>query len=371
MASIQRRYSTLLPISPTRVTINSRSYLQFCSTSYLSLQWNTRVQNEIKLLLKNLSPSHFSSLSSNFLGGTHPSKINLEKTIANTLGYNTCIAFSSGWCANYAIAQFVSKSFDIVFSDNKNHNSFIEGLNKTSLNVSIIDINNLNDEIINNNKGKKIAVVYPSIEGISGLTSRLNISLESRKLITIIVDEAHSFGLFGDNGYSLIQEIDADIRIISFSKALGHIGSAICCNNDTRTWIEQNASTWIFTTPLPPYLWEINLLLFLNLPLFNNERAILFENCDFLRKQLTVNNISYSGALHIISLEIPDIIDPHKFEDYFEHLGIFLKVSGFPTVTKGIMMSRMSVNAFHKREEILMLVDAIENGFKNKKLHYK
>lgn len=361
--NVWRNYSTILPTSSTSLLLNNKIALNFCSTSYLALNWNTKIQTDLNILLSTIQPNKLSSLGSNYLGGTQPSKLDLEQIVAGHCGFATAIAFSSGWCANYAVANYLGENFDLILSDIANHNSIIHGLRCYKDKVQVLNVSKLTDEDILILGAKRIALIYGSIEGITGVSPTINLSDSILNQITVVVDESHSFGMFGFYGIEPIQNIKIDIRLLGFSKALGNVGALLCASEEVRTWIEQKASIWIFSTPLPPYIWEINKLLFISMQGLHNERSTIFMNSIYLRNNLNEIGLKFSGKYHITGLNLPSDINISNFEDYLLHQEIFFKVSGFPSVPKGKLFSRITINPYHTKKDIDKLINALKNWF--------
>lgn len=358
-----RDYLDIKPINETQVLLNNKIIKQFCSTSYLTLNWNLAFQKKLQTLLSPFNPSLFTSFGSNYLGGTHSSKTNLEAIVAEECGFETSIAFASGWNANFAIANYLGETYDLIISDSKSHNSIITGLKSYKHKVSVVNIDELKDEDILNLPYNRIALIFPSIEGITGIHTKINLSKKVLERLTVVSDESHSFGMFGDRGLDSIQPIKLDIRLLGFSKALGHFGALICASNNVRTWIEQNASIWIFSTPLPPYIWDINKLLFNFIQTMSNERKSILNKNNYLRNCLDKYKLTHTGNNHITGLHLPETTNSPEFERYLIDQNMFLKVSGYPSVPKGKLICRITANQYHSEQDIDQLVKAIQNYF--------
>ena len=357
-----RIYNEYLPISSIH-TLDKKGnkLINFSSTQYLGIPWRVDFNNNLKEL--NISGDMFGSLGSNYLGGTHPKRLHLERKLSNMLDYEDAICFSSGWTANFSICEFLGKNFDLVISDVKNHNSIITGLKSIKIEKLIFDLNAIDlSRIISDNKDKKIAIIYPSIEGITGIETNLNFScLKDREKVTIIADECHSFGIIGEMGTDFIGSIKPDVRIISFSKAVGIMGAAIVTTRNYTFKLSQLSSPWIYSTAIPPIIWEVISLSIDTLNICNKERDEINSKSKKFREQLSKLSIEYSGSHQITGIHYQNYLNPRLIENEFRSAGFLIIVSEPPTTKNGELISRIAIQPEHELKDIFTLTKIIYN----------
>ncbi|SDF63990.1 7-keto-8-aminopelargonate synthetase [Dyadobacter soli] len=354
----KRVYDLVIPISPTCVIVSGSEMIQACSTSYLALNWDANVRERIANALNVGGQDLFASLGSNYLGGLHPSKEKLEQVMAELTLYERCLALSSGWTANYAIAEYVGNNFEHIISHPNNHNSIIEGLRKFKDKVSILKIDEDILESLFHRPGRT-AIIYPSIEGITGEQSIIPPKNQHSDKVILISDESHSFGMFGNRGLDTPNGQRPDIRILGFSKALGSVGAIITGQTETIEWLEQASSPWIFSTPLPPYIWDINTLLLSASLDFKAERDAIFDSASYFRERLRIAKIPFTGDHHITGLNLQIRCSAREAETFLFSRQVFLKISGYPSVKYGTSRARVVFNQYHSRKEIDCVFDSV------------
>src|ERR1044072_2355263 len=123
-----RHFDRVQPLTARTVRVDGRVLVQCCSTQYLAIPWASKSHRAIAKVLSHAKPSECGSFGSNFLGGTHESRLALEAEIVKQTGYGAALAFASGWAANYALGDAVSRICDVIASDKRSHNSVIHGL---------------------------------------------------------------------------------------------------------------------------------------------------------------------------------------------------------------------------------------------------
>lgn len=241
-----RRFDHVQPLSARTVRVDGRDLVQCCSTQYLGIPWNPQARQAMASLLAGASLSSWGAFGSNFLGGTHESRLHLEAEVANQTGYPAALAFASGWAANYALGEAIGRLCDAVVSDKRSHNSVIHGLRAGRSKALVADLNAAAIEtVIGDAEVTRLAVFSPSLEGITGehVSPRWTGALRERSMW--IRDDCHSFGAIGHFGIEDFDGRKPDVRVLGFSKALGVMGAVVCGSVEFIHMLAQLASPWI------------------------------------------------------------------------------------------------------------------------------
>ncbi len=332
----------------------------FSSNDYFSLSRNEHIVTSVK---EGLEHYGFASTSSRFIRGERDLHQDLEKQLAHYKGTERALLFNSGYAANIGAITSLVKKGDVVFSDQLNHASLIDGIRLSGAKIVIYP--HLNVEFLKS-KLEEIPVetqsfiVTESLFSMDGDVAPLDIYAElSRQFDAgLIVDEAHALGIFGVQGAGLIDHFKVGDQVLcsisGLGKALASIGAFVAGRDEVIEAILQRARTLIYTTGMPPaFLCAI--------------KASLAQVCqeDRLRTELLarVNHmeklLSDEKLLPLRALASP--IFPIILGDNFRALEIAEKMcaAGFdirairpPTVPEGSARLRITTNIGHSLELI-------------------
>lgn len=326
-----RKFDQVRPLNARVVRIGDAELVQCCSTQYLGIPWNERAQHAISTILNNASPSSWGSFGSNFLGGTHESRLLLENEVAEKTGYPAALVFASGWAANYALGEAVGRICDLIVSDKRSHNSVIHGIRAGKAEVLVADLNEVTLEtVIGDMRIARLAVFSPSLEGITGEHVSPTWTSNLRENSLWIRDDCHSFGAVGQLGTEEFDGRKPDVRVIGFSKACGVMGAVVCSSAEFINVLAQLASPWIFSTAVPPILWGINQAVLQAVLTMKSERWKISSLAEKFRSVLTANGVHTKGHYHISGVPVP----PKKlarFEGDLRNFGYYIKVSQYPS----------------------------------------
>lgn len=326
-----RSFDRVQPLTARTVRIGESVLVQCCSTQYLGIPWNSQFQQAIGTVLAGASPSSWGAFGSNFLGGTHESRLLLETELAERIGYPAGLAFASGWAANYAIGEAIGRTCDLIVSDKRSHNSVIHGLRTGKNKVLVADLQDASLEtVIGSARVSKLAVLSPSLEGITGehVSPAWASSLRERSLW--IRDDCHSFGAIGQFGTEDFDGRRPDVRVLGFSKACGVMGAVVCGPEDFIDVLTQLASPWIFSTAVPPIIWEMNRAVLQVVLAMAAERTKIRALADDFRSILSANGIQATGVFHISGVRVPSA-KLQQFEGAVREAGYYVKVSQYPS----------------------------------------
>lgn len=355
-----RRYEKVRPLSARTVMVDSGDVLiQACSTQYLGIPWDERAAQIIKGVTDDEPTSHWCSFGSNYLGGTHEHRLRFESQVSTFIGSLHCLAFASGWAANFAISEAIGRICDLIISDKRSHNSVIRGLANTKGIVLVVDLNSTSvDDVIGSRQFTRAAVLAPSIEGITGESVHPQISPLLRKRVLWIRDECHTFGAIGEKGTEGIGQSEPDVRVLGFSKSCGVMGSVVAGPANFIDVLSQLGSPWIFSTSVPPILWAVNSAVF-NLVLgLCEERRKIRQLAERFRKQLRDFGVKISGEHHITGVYVSPEYVP-SFEQNIRSRGYFLKVSQFPSRPPGSPCVRVCFTPAHTFSDVDRLANIV------------
>lgn len=243
-------------------TLKPQSLLiDFSSNDYLGLARNETLQKLIEEELAKLPPPKLGATGSRLLSGTHPYTMDLENFLATLFQAEACLIFNSGYQLNTALLATIPQRNDLILCDELIHASLREGKALSLAQSFYFQHNNLNDLEKKLQKARSkysnIFVVVESIYSMEGDIAPLQeiVWLCQHYEAYLIVDEAHSTGIYGKQGegYCLTQNLHQNIfaRIYTFGKAIGGHGACVAGSKILIDYLINFARAFIYTTALP------------------------------------------------------------------------------------------------------------------------
>jgi glycine C-acetyltransferase len=347
----------------------------FSSNDYLGLSKNKNILKRLPKLVQ----LQISQCSSRLISGNSSKLERLEKNLSLHRDTQSSLVFPNGYMANLGVLSALGDKDTVVFSDELNHASIIDGCKLSNSNVEIFlhnDFSNL-EELVKKSNFKKKIIITEGIFSMDGDFSNLKeiskISKENNCIL--IVDDAHGDFIVGNNSnknysgtptfFNINQEVD--INISSLSKGLGCFGGYVSSSNLICKYIINKSRPFIFTSALPDFLCEIA---HFSLKMVKKEKyqTKLYSNIEYFHKIL--EEYSFFGVKKIsFSPIIPIIIGSEKkaMEISLNLLkkGFFVQAIRYPTVKKNQARLRVSLSAEHKKSQIINLIDTLNKITKN------
>ena len=363
-------------ISSTKAIDNDgNEFLVFGTNNYLGL---THHPDVIKAA-QETSEYGTGSTGSRLTTGTSYEARELESNISEFKNVESTLIFNTGYMTNLGVIYALTKENDVIFSDQLNHASIIDGTRISKAKVRVYkhkdtkDLENLIlDEIESNNDGN-LFIVSDGVFSMDGDIAPLPelVEIANKYSCTLIIDEAHATGVIGKTGKGTVEYykdktgIDltesVDLQIGTLSKALASEGGFVCGKQVYIDYLINKSRPFIFSTALSPAtIASANAAL--NLLKENSEEYLsnLNENTGLMRKLLN------DSGLNVVDGEtpiIPIIIGPadlaNRFSKKLEKEGILVSSIRPPSVPKDMSRLRLTVIATHTKEEIEYIAQKI------------
>ena len=253
-------YPYFKPISEsedTVVMIEGKKRIMLGSNNYLGLTHHPKV---LEAAARALTRYGSGCTGSRFLNGTLDLHGQLEDAIAQFLGKESCLVFSTGYNANLGLISALVTRGEVVFLDKLDHASIVDGAKMSfgeSERFNHGDLANL-ERKMERNAGKGALIVVDGVYSMEGDIADLPGLLRvGRKYgAALAVDDAHALGVFGPNGdgtaahWGVVDEVD--VIAGTFSKSLASIGGFVAASEQIVDFIRHHARPLIFTASLPP-----------------------------------------------------------------------------------------------------------------------
>lgn len=332
--------------------------LNLSSNNYLGFADNKAVTTEfLDIYGKNYS---FGSASARLLTGTLPVYKGLENTITELYGSQSTLLFNSGYHANIGINSSIAQRGDVIFSDKLNHASIIDGMQLSQgkfFRYKHNDMDNLEKLLIRERKNFKNAVIVSeSVFSMDGDIADLVklAELKEKYNCILIIDEAHAFGVFGQKGLGVCEELGItdkiDLIIGTFGKAIGSMGAFATGKKVLIDYLTNKARSFIFSTALPP----INIAF----------SKWIIENkldCTYEKRRAMLDLGRKMGSdSHIIPIVIGTNKDTADLCEILFQNGYFTLPIRPPTVPEGTSRLRLSLTTEIKESDLEKLTKLIK-----------
>ncbi len=339
---------------------NKLEGLDFTSNDYLNLSSHPQIRKKmINALEKGID---LSSKASRLLSGTTNWHEETEKVLQDFTGRKSVLSFSSGYLANVGLIPALAKN-RIIFSDELNHASLIDGIRLSKSSYHVFPHNNLNvlEDLLKKEKQEKL-IVTESLFSMEGDFSQLKeLSDLARKYNSLLfVDEAHSTGLFGNQFSGLVYDLKDKEHIVSLhtcGKALGSSGAFVACSELIKNYLINNCRSFIYTTAPPPLLmvqWKASLEVLKSevyRPLEVRKKSLQF------RKSLGLKE----SESPIIPIGLKDSLSALEQATFFRQKGFNIRAIRYPTVPKKREGLRIILQYKHSEKDLENLKNHLKN----------
>lgn len=334
-----------------------KKLLNLSSNNYLNFADNKQITEEfLDYAGNNYS---FGSASSRLLTGTLPVYKELEELLSSLYSKECTLLFNSGYHANVGISSAINQKGDAIFSDKLNHASMIDGMRLAEgkfFRFPHNDMDALEKLLIRERKNYNNAfIITESVFSMDGDIANLQKIVELKKKYNclVIIDEAHAFGVFGENGLGVAEELklidDIDLIVGTFGKSVGSMGAFVTGSKILIDFLINKSRSFIFSTALPP----INIAF--SKWIIENK----FPHTYTKRKRMLSIGKKFGSDSHIIPVVIGENKDTVDLCEILFHNGYFTLPIRPPTVPVGTSRIRLSLTCEIQEDELKILMEKI------------
>ena len=366
-AGLRRGRRETRPLFGGACEIDGRRLWNFASNDYLGLAGDPRVVDAAQTALAEASVG---ASASALVAGRTPWHVRLEQALARFEGQEAAILFPTGYAANVGtIAALVDES-DVVFCDRLNHASLIDGCRLSGAKLRVFrhsELETLERELHKAATFRRRLIVTDAIFSMDGDVAPLRelCGLAERFEADVLVDEAHGTGVFGEQGRGVCEQLCVEdrvaVRVGTLSKAIGTLGGFVAGPQSLVDWLWNKARPQVFSTALPPAICAAAVTAIEIIRSEPERRSKLWQNSDFVRRELAQLKIDVSldsvGPIIPIPLGDPDaaVAAQRKLEER----GCLVAAIRPPTVPQGTSRLRISLSAAHDELALKTLVAAL------------
>ena len=350
--------------------VDGKKVLSFCSNDYLGLANHPDLINSFKQAADKYGVG---SGSAHLVSGHSVEHHALEEELANFMGIERVLLFSTGYMANLGVASALCDRHSEIYEDKLNHASLLDAalLSRAKrIRYPHLDIKNL-EQRLSESKASKKYIISDGVFSMDGDLAPLEtlVGTAERNSATLMIDDAHGIGVLGKKGRGIVEHFNLDTKQVpiivgTLGKAFGTAGAFVAGSEELIETLIQKSRSYIFTTAMPAAVAAATR---------QSLKVIEVENWRREKLQSLVNQFR-KGAKEI-GLELIDSITPIQpiiigssenslaLSEKLLEKNILISAIRPPTVPEGTARLRVTFSATHTEEHVNKLLDVL-NEFK-------
>ena len=355
----------------TEVIINGKKVLMFGSNSYMGLTNHPKVKEAAIEATKKYGTG---CAGSPFLNGTLDIHKQLEARLAEFVGKEDAMIYSTGFEVNLGVVSCITGREDYVILDEQDHASIIEGRRlsfSTPLKYKHNDMDSLEDQLKKCAPDKVKLIVTDGVFSMEGDVAKLPKIVELAKQYdaTVMVDEAHGIGVFGKQGRGTCDHFgvtnDVDLIMGTFSKSFASLGGFIATDKEITNFLRHHSRSYIFTASITPA----------STAAANAALDIMLNEPERQENLWKLTNYALEGFRNmgceightetpIIPLYIRDNYKTFTVTRDLLNEGVFVNPVVSPAVAPHDTLIRFSLMATHTKEQVTVALEKIQKVFR-------
>ncbi len=347
--------------------VDGKKVLNMCSNNYLGFANHPELKKKAieAIEIYGVGPAAVRSIA----GTMHLHNI-LEEKLARFKKEEAALSFQGGFITNLAvIPAILSSAEDVVFSDELNHASIIDGIRLTKAKRVIykhLDMNHL-EEQLKTHDGRRKLIVSDGVFSMDGDIAPLPelVELAEKHDALLMIDDAHGEGVLGSHGRGISDHFGlhgkVHIEVGTLSKAFGVVGGFVAGSKELVEFLKQKARPFLFSSATTPA--DVAAVI---------AAVDILENDDSLVKKLWDNAKYFKSKMKDLGFDTgksqtpitPVMLGEAKLAQEFSRRlfeeGIFAQAIGYPTVPKGKARIRVMLSAAHSKEDLDFALEKFE-----------
>jgi glycine C-acetyltransferase len=343
------------------LTVDGKKVLNFCSNNYLGLANHPRL---VKAAHEAIDRYGIGPTAVRTIAGTMKLHTELEKRMAEFKGVEAALTFQSGFNANLAAIPALVGKGDVIYSDELNHASIIDGCRLSGAKIiryahcDTQDLRRVIEETKTDGYSRALIVtdgVFSMDGDVAPLHEIYEVANEFDHLL--MVDDAHGEGVLGKGGRGIVDHYElhgkVDVEVGTLSKAFGVVGGVVAGKKEIVEWLSQRGRPFLFSSAMTvpdvaACLAAIDLL--------EESTALvdrLWENTKFFKEGIKSLGLDTGlSTTPITPIMLGEAPLAQEFSSKLFEAGVFAMALGFPTVPRGKARIRVMISAAHSREDL-------------------
>lgn len=351
--------------------------LNFCANNYLGLANN---RNLIEVAKKSLDKYGLGTASVRFICGTFDLHKTFEEKLAEFLGFEDVITYSSCFAANGGVFSALLDENDAIISADLNHASLIDGIRlcKAARHFyKFDDMKDLEEKLKAAQNSKNRLIVTDGVFSMDGDIAKLNeiCDLAEKYNAMVLVDDSHATGFIGANGRGTLElcgvEGRVDILTSTLGKALGGSGGGfIASKKEIIDKLRNKSRPYLFSNNVLPMVAAVGIEL---LEMIKQSKSLikkLAENTAYFREKMVEAGFDIRAGVHpVVPVMFGDaILASQVAKIMIEEEGIYVIAFSFPVVPKNEARIRVQISAAHEKEHLDRAIASFIKVGKNLKI---
>jgi glycine C-acetyltransferase len=341
------------------LVVDGRRVLNFSSNNYLGLANHPRLVAAAKQAMDDygVGPAAVRTIA-----GTMDLHVQLEERLAAFKGAEAAITFQGGFMANLAVVPALMSRGDVIFSDELNHASIIDGCRLSRAEIVRFrhaDPDDLRQQIAATSEYGRRMIITDGVFSMDGDIAPLPALAEiaEQHEILLMVDDAHGEGVLGKGGRGIVDHFDlhgrVDIEVGTMSKAFGVVGGIVAGRRAIVDWLHQRGRPFLFSSAMTvpdvaACLAAVDLL-------EESTELVdrLWSNADYFKHEM--NTLGFNTGVTqtpIVPVMLGEAPLAQQFSRRLFEEGVFAMAIGYPTVPQGKARIRVMNSATHSREDL-------------------
>ncbi len=367
-AGLYRKLISVGSQSGPKVVVDGREVLMMASNDYLGLCAHPRMK---AAALQATEQWGTGSGAARLISGNVGPFTVLEKRLAAFKETEAALVFSTGYMANQGLLGTLAGKDDIIYSDELNHASIIDGCRLSRAQTAVYphrDTAALEGLLLQGERYRRRIIVTDGVFSMDGDLAPVPelAALADKYDAHLVIDDAHGTGAAGSRGRGTLEHFGmqghGDVTVMgTMGKAMGSFGAFVAGSEQLKEFLINRARSFIFTTALPPAVAAASGEALSILDDEPERIARLQENAAFMREGLTRLGFNTLGsATQIIPVFIGEVETALAMAGDLVEQNVFLLAIRPPTVPEGTARLRLTVMADHARDDLARVLDVLE-----------
>jgi glycine C-acetyltransferase len=342
------------------IVVDGRRVLNLCSNNYLGFCNDPVLKEAAKRAIDEygVGPGAVRTIA-----GTMKLHLELERKLAEFKGAEAVVSFQSGFCANLATIPALVGREDVIFSDELNHASIIDGCRLSRAEIiryAHCDVDDLKAKLQEHrHKFRRALIVTDGVFSMDGDIAPLPeiVKLAREYDAFVMVDDAHGEGVLGKGGRGITDHFglhgEVDIEVGTLSKAFGVVGGYVAGSYELCEYLRQRGRPFLFSSAVTPAdvaacIAAVDILL-------QSEDRVqrLWENACYFQNGLKGLGFDIGKTqTPITPVMLGEAPLAQEFSKRLFEEGIFAQAIGYPTVPRGAARIRVMISAVHTKEDL-------------------